>query len=48
MLFGAVLLVIALITEFSGGDDLFEFGEVAVAASLPIDGLLQSGLGQSG
>ena len=46
MLFGAVLLVIALISEFSGDEGEFEFGEVATAAGLLINGLLLAGIGQ--
>jgi hypothetical protein len=46
MLFGAVLLIIALISEFSGDDGVFEFGEVATAAGLLINGLLLAGIGQ--
>jgi hypothetical protein len=46
MLFGAVLLVFALISEFSGDDGPFEFGEVATAAGLLINGLLLAGIGQ--
>ena len=46
MLFGAVLLVFALISEFSGDDGAFEFGEVATAAGLLINGLLLAGIGQ--
>ena len=46
MLFGAVLLIIALISEFGGDDGKFEFREAAVAAGLMIDGLLLAGIGQ--